>query len=363
MSDKFYPRLSNIIHLNGLPEQLNFIEGGLQQFANGLFYRNYQVNRSADNITTSVNIELVTFKELKISIPGTGIVLSFNSDYQSGGHSYIPINLSYSLGINKYIPNFNLSNFSFSPEDIFDILFRIANISNEEAIISMTCKLAETSSTPLDDIASQLITDQGLVITLPLSTNFDTALSDLTSAIENQDVNIMTTLLTNNLLTTDIEDTTNNIKDFYYAFVGKDPVELLKELFVPKIKASININAGLKFPRKYLIPLDSSFEPLPIVDVNNPPLTTLEIGNVDFYFDTAGKIGFDEDMSINLTPTYSEIGNTGVIITFSNVKLDLSKKTNIAEANVDGPDVARRTKPLPRESFSWCYITSTAAYK
>jgi hypothetical protein len=95
-------------------------------------------------------------------------------------------------------------------------------MSNKEAIISMTCKLAETSSTPLDDIASQLVMDQGLVVTLPLSSNFDTALSDLTSAIENQDVNIMTTLLTNNLLTTDIEDTTSNIKDFYYAFVGKE---------------------------------------------------------------------------------------------------------------------------------------------
>ena len=30
MSDKFYPQLSNIVSLDSLPEQISFIEGGLQ---------------------------------------------------------------------------------------------------------------------------------------------------------------------------------------------------------------------------------------------------------------------------------------------------------------------------------------------
>jgi len=65
MSDKFYPQLSNIVSLDSLPEQLSFIEGGLQQILSNLHYRNYQVSQSSDKITTTRNLELVSFEELK----------------------------------------------------------------------------------------------------------------------------------------------------------------------------------------------------------------------------------------------------------------------------------------------------------
>lgn len=47
MSDKYYPQLSNIASLDSLPEQLSFIEGGLQQILSNLHYRNYQVSQSS----------------------------------------------------------------------------------------------------------------------------------------------------------------------------------------------------------------------------------------------------------------------------------------------------------------------------
>jgi predicted glutamine amidotransferase len=46
----YYPRLSNIVQLDQLPDELSFLHNGLISFFERLDYRNYQVVRSADGV-------------------------------------------------------------------------------------------------------------------------------------------------------------------------------------------------------------------------------------------------------------------------------------------------------------------------
>ena len=62
----------------------------------------------------------------------------------------------------------------------------------------------------------------------------------------------------------------------------------------------------------------------------------MTFGTAEFYFDTSGKIGFNTDLALTLTPTYSSIANTGLTLTFQNAKLDFSRTTNIPEATAAG---------------------------
>ena len=54
-----------------------------------------------------------------------------------------------------------------------------------------------------------------------------------------------------------------------------------------------------------------------------------------FYADTTKGFGYNLDIVLN-TSSPAMIGNTGLIIDIHNLKIDLSKDENIAEADADG---------------------------
>lgn len=53
-------------------------------------------------------------------------------------------------------------------------------------------------------------------------------------------------------------------------------------------------------------------------------------------FTTNAGFNFDENLNVSLNPPLAQIGNTGIKISFTNAKLDLSRTSNIAEADADG---------------------------
>ena len=61
----------------------------------------------------------------------------------------------------------------------------------------------------------------------------------------------------------------------------------------------------------------------------------LTFGEALFYADTERGFGYNMDLVLN-TNVPAQIGNTGLIIDIQNLKIDLSTKENIAEADADG---------------------------
>jgi len=182
MPTKYFPSLSNITKIEQLPEQLNFIQGGINAIFNQLGYRNLRVSRSLSGDSVSFDLDIMILnRELKLDIPGTGFALSLNPGGDTGTTA-IPISLTTHWGIKRYLKNFNLQTFSYTPEHFLELAFQIF-ILNDKSLIATTALNFETAATPLDDLANALITNRNLSnLTLPLSTDFKTAIDEIYTA-------------------------------------------------------------------------------------------------------------------------------------------------------------------------------------
>src|SRR5205085_1427994 len=111
----------------------------------------------------------------------------------------------------------------------------------------------------------------------------------------------------------------------------------VKRLFIPQVDASVQLSAGLEFPRTYLVPVKPNGE----VEQDETVKTVLLFSAGEFRYTTDGLIGFNEPLTISFPPLYptAQIGNTGLTLGFKNATLDLSRDKNIPEAISDGrPD-------------------------
>ncbi|KOS04789.1 hypothetical protein AM493_01065 [Flavobacterium akiainvivens] len=141
----------------------------------------------------------------------------------------------------------------------------------------------------------------------------------------------------------------SKIKKFFGLLVPDGIEDFIREILVPKIKASLTLRAGLQFPREYLQPVygpngenpfgnpdpSQALNVIPATDAEGNPKVTLLFAEANFYADTEQGLGYAVEFVIE-TNTYAQIGNTGIIIYLDNLKLDLSKTTNIPEADADG---------------------------
>ncbi len=73
MSESFYPNLSTLVSADSFPEQLQFLENGIQNALDKIYYKNLQYVKSADGSKGYYNITLVTNEALKLDIFDTGL--------------------------------------------------------------------------------------------------------------------------------------------------------------------------------------------------------------------------------------------------------------------------------------------------
>lgn len=121
-------------------------------------------------------------------------------------------------------------------------------------------------------------------------------------------------------------------------FVPDDIESYIKDILIPKARVTLTVSAAVEFPRNILYPYQDTdgngvWEREP---ENSGKLTRFYFGKVLLYADTQEGIGYKMDLVGNLQPTYSEIGKTGLLIQLERLKLDLSDKVNIPEADADG---------------------------
>ncbi|WP_294321528.1 hypothetical protein [uncultured Chryseobacterium sp.] len=92
----------------------------------------------------------------------------------------------------------------------------------------------------------------------------------------------------------------------------------------------MKLTAAIEFPTNILKPVDVNG-----VEIPNTK-TKFLFAEADFYADTDAGFGYQMELAGSLNPTYASIGNTGLILQVESLKVDLSKTSNIAEADLDG---------------------------
>jgi len=350
---RYYPLLSSIISSEDIPEILGFLKGGIQSILDVVHFKDLQYNKSMLGDSGFYSLSIISPERIDFEIPGTGIYLVLNPDL-SGGDSTIssfPITVEYQWKVLSFIHNFDFKSFDYNPVDIFSLALQSLNISEEnviECFIDNFVVTYDDNTTLLEQFVIDVNDYLNYSITTPTE---QTTINDIIEEIKTQSGNEYCSLIIFPiyLSSTDFNTTWKRLKAFFRYFKVDDIESYIKDILIPKFKATLTLSAGIEFPRKYLTPVyplgttlngeDVSYQEIPI-DSSDSYLDNVmfTFGEATFYADTEEGLGYNMDLALSsVTPV--QIGKSGVIVNIQNLKLDLSKKTNIAEADADGRPV------------------------
>ncbi len=347
----FYPRLSTLVPVESLPEELGFVKDGLTDLLDDMYYKDLQYSMSPRGDAAQYSLSLVAKKSLEIEVPGTGIFLVLNPGHS--GTSEFPITLAYEWGILAWMRAFDLETFSFEPADFYQLALTITGLT-ERTLLDRALQLLIDDPNPINVFVDDVNAFYELSppIVYPTSPDPLGEVMDAINAhpgISEDDSDVGLIVFTAYILDNADPDRTLQQLDLFLGSLLGGSVEayILKQI-IPKVDASLELSAGLRFPRTILIPLDGiGGEPLP-----DPAQAMLTFDPGPFFYRTEGGIGYDETLGASLDP--AQIGNTGFEIEITEARLDISRTTNIPEATADGrPDdfvgvfVEKATLKLP----------------
>lgn len=336
---KFFPPLTAIMPVDALPNELGFVKTGLTNILSHVYFRDLQSSHNDRGDAAFYSLSIVSLKRLDVEIPGTGIFLILNPGHDplASGFSEFPVTLSYRWPILGYVRQFNLETFSFRPADIFDLALRVVGISQRQ-LVERALSLFVPSLSPVDTFVDDVNALFGTSIAHPAAASAD-PLGDVleeingTTGINGAGGAVFVLYL----FDAASEDATRaRIKTFFEDFFdGEDVEAYLRRLLVPKIEATLQVGLAVEFPRNVLEPLDSvGGEPLP--DQTIKTWLTFDAGS--FFYSTERGIGFDQMLTATLNHP-SRIAGTGFGLSLHRAKLDISRTTNIPEADADGRPV------------------------
>lgn len=335
---RYYPRLSEVITVDDLPEFLSFVENGLNSIFNKIHYKNLQYSKGYRGDSAFYSLDIVTSSQLALPLP-FDLKLVLNPDLQDGDQSIssFPVTLEYQWEILAFIKTFSSSSFSFSLEDFYSVGLQVFRISEEQVIAHMLNLFVETADgitkfeQLLKDINDlQALTNDPSYQELKLPVGVEQSIDSVIKLINSNPKitkSIPLLLFAVYILQSDLTDTKKKLQEFYNIIVPDGIEAHIKRIITPKAKATLALSAGIEFPHSILKP----------VDPKNPSDKSMFIfAQAQLYADTEAGIGYQAELGGSLTPPKAMIGNSGLILELDTLKVDLSKKTNIPEADADG---------------------------
>jgi len=338
---RYYPRLSEIVAVDDLPEFLSFVQNGLNSIFDKIHYKNLQYSKGYRGDSAFYSLDIVTSKKLALPLPfGLGLVLNPDLKDNDSSISSFPITLEYQWEILAFIKTFSSSSFSFSLEDFYKVGLQVFRISEEQVIAHMLNIFVEAGEGKTK--YEQLLEDINQLGELANDPSFQ----ELGFDGAEQSINSLVTLINNNTTITksipmllffvyiaknDIADTKAKLQEFYN-IIAPDGIEAhIKRIITPKAKATLELSAGIEFPPNILKPVNEFGQP-----DNQATKSTFVFAKAQLYADTEAGIGYQLELGGSLYPPKAMIGNTGMILELDTLKVDLSKRTNIPEADADG---------------------------
>ncbi len=338
---RYYPRLSEIITVDDLPEFLSFVEDGLNSIFDKIHYKNLQYSKGYRGDSAFYSLDIVSSKRLALPLPfGLSLVLNPDLKDNDSSISSFPITLEYQWEILAFIKTFSSSNFSFSLKDFYSVGLQVFRISEEQVVAHMLNIFVEAQEgktkyeTLLDNINEVLNFPEEQKLQLPAG--IEQSISSVTTLIKNNTTiteTIPLLLFAVYILNEDLSTTKQKLQEFYN-IIAPDGIEAhIKRIITPKAKATLALSAGIEFPQNILKPINDDGTPY-----KDPTAKSMFVfGKAQLYADTEAGIGYQLELGGSLSPsTFATIGNTGLILQLDTLKVDLSKKTNIPEADADG---------------------------
>jgi len=353
IAKRYYPRLSEIVTVDDLPEFLSFVQDGLNAIFDKIHYKNLQYSKSYRGDGAFYSLDIVTKEPIGLDLPG-GLKLILNPDAVDTSISSFPVMLEYQWEILAFLRSFNLEGFSFSIDGFYNIGLQIFRLDDGQVFAQGLNFFTAPESDTVTKFEQLAIDINNAYPTADFELPQDPTVGNIVEAIKaNPELASPAEVLFNTyILDSDLDLATENLQKFFNIMVPQGIEAYIRDIITPKAKASFTLRAGLQFPREYLNPVygpegenpfgdpnpELALEVIPPIDEEGNPKVTLLFAEAIFYADTQQGLGYSLEFVIE-TNSYAQIGNSGVIIYLTNLKLDLSSTSNIPEADSDGRPV------------------------
>lgn len=328
---EFFPPIRNLISADQIPTPLSELEEGLDVIFSHLYYKDHSFERFQDGTGASLRINLVSYKELGVQIPGTnGVSLILNPGI-GASFSEIPIFMEYKIEALKYIRGFSFTSFPADETSYFDLFKKFSGISKREFLNQIINRFISDAD-PIQKFANDFNTAHpGSDLIVSTDPNINVVLSDIIVQIENIPLNLFLTLYEDYIVVEDsFEETFLNITTLYNSYFGPINLEDITKILIPQFRTLItDLDIAVTFPRTYLLPLDASGEVLPEPEKSALACT---VGKLKFSSDN----GFEFVNETSFSLTKSQIGNTGLVLEVIDIKLDFSQSKNPTEVSAAG---------------------------
>jgi hypothetical protein len=372
-SVRYYPPLSQLIGREALPSDVGVfgaatetVQDVLDRLLKGVRFKDLVINQSAQGDVRFYSLSIVA-EEFGFNLPGTDIAFLFFPGEAGSGEANIPLAFEWRWGIKRYVHDFETAAFSRSPRAFFDLLLKVANLTEAQFIAGIAkvllgdagdyVTLIQSIRTLVVDYKNGTATleDEGQQILLnvdALVAGMDALLTDLQDPAPTFDSDVdhivetfealSTTLdldldlclLAFETVTRDLDnddDKLDALLALFSAWFGGFGWQDLEEILIPQFSLAVaQLPVALEFPRKWLVPLDA----------NNAP-TTDEAIKSQLKFN-AGAIKYSTQTGLTFTGensfsfTKSAIGKSGLTLEIVDAKVDFSRTTNIPEADAAG---------------------------
>jgi hypothetical protein len=332
-----YPALSSLISVNALPDKLGFLGGAADQILGGLRYSDLVIETSPDNDAKFYGVKLVA-KELAIDLLGSGLkLIFFPSSTPNAGISEIPVSFRYRWPILRYLPDFETLSFAHTARAFFDLFLRVVDITEEEFLDGLVDALIDDPD-PYRILYAKLAAWQGGVSPLGTPTVADvpvnqTAIEYLITLAETVDVDLFAAAFDVLIDDLDPEQAIKNVVALADRWLNGIDRDDLERLLLPQFALALTqISMAIEAPRSVLVPLDSNHEES--TDTTAHSRLTFTAGGVSYDSSTGFDIALDQNIAASFMP--SMIPGFGMTLEFADIKIDLSRTTNIAEADAEG---------------------------
>ncbi len=326
-----YPKLNQLLPLERIPNELEVIKEVLASVLDSIFVKNLIVGKSYEGDAGYYTLDLVT-DSLGVDIPFVDdLRLVFNPT--NTGTTEIPIQFDYSWLIIKYIKDFSASSFDNAVESVFHILLDLAGTDSKTLL-----KDAILAFYPEATFLSDFITDFNTRYSQNLTPSTLNNLSDLekiellSDEIYELDLDVIQVIY-DSFINISVDEGLQKLEELFIGYF-ENIQETIKEIIQLNFNLSIDeISLGLQFPHKWLRPVDENT--LEVLPETYYSVLSFNAGRLIY----SSKNGFDFVNTNSFNLNTSVIGKTGLVIGFSDLKVDLEKNSNIPEADADGrPD-------------------------
>jgi hypothetical protein len=352
-----YPSLASLIPTSALPSELGVLDEAVDLLLGGLRYSDLAIDSGPDNGGKAYAVTLVT-KELALDLFGSGVrLIFFPADQNGPAVSEIPVAFAYRWPIRRYLPNFDVLNFSRGARAFFDLLLTLIDVSEEEFVEGVVAALI-TDPAPYQALYGKISGWQngGSPLGTPSLADVppnQTPGEYLVTLAQGADVDVYAAMFDAVAEDLDAEQAIANVIALARHWLGGIGRDDLERLLLPRFALELPaIKMAVEAPRSVLIPLAADGTELP--------------GNWRLGFTTGGmrydsQAGFEIAIDKGLTVDFPKaiIPKIGITLAFEDVDVDLSRTSNIAAADAEGRppafmgvSIERAQIGLPEKWFS-----------